>query len=250
MIAIINRIGIFLIAGLCFSFIVFVNGIHAEENIPIGKTYKGPKCVISVGDFTVRIQDAPQEIGDGLREMLQTALFESNYFIVVDRLDTAGISAEQLLSDSFLSNPDEILKQGQMYPAEVMVYGAVVSLEGGGLGLRVKVPAAPARLGGAYHKAKVTIDIRVVDSATGCLIAAKDVEGTALSGRAMVGATVGSMDLPMSLQMFKKTPLELAIRDCIYRAVISLCKTIPKTLFKHRTHSNNSIEKGRVLSKF
>jgi len=234
MILIINRMGIFLFAGLCFSLVLFSKGIHADENIPIGQIYKGPKCVIAVGDFTVRIKNAPQEIGDGLREMLQTALFESNYFIVVDRLDPAGISAEQLLSDSFLSDPDAILKQGQMYTAEVMVYGAVVALEGGGLGLRVKIPGAPTRLGGAYHKAKVTIDIRVVDSASGRVIAAKAVEGTALSGRGMVGATVGGMDLPISLQMFKKTPLELAIRDCIYRAVISLCKTIPRPLFSHR----------------
>ena len=206
----------------------------SQSSFPIGPAYQGPKCVIAVGNFTVAIKGAPQEIGDGLREMLQTALFESNHFIVVDRMDTAGISAEQLLSDSFMANPDAILEQGRMYPAEVLVYGAVTTLEGGGLGLRLKIPGAPVKLGGAYHKAKVTIDLRVVDSASGRVIASQAVEGTALSGRGMVGTTASETGLPLSLKMVQNTPLELAIRDCIYRAVIQLCKSIPQSLFRHR----------------
>ena len=206
----------------------------SQPSFPIGPAYQGPKCTIAVGDFTVAIKGAPQEIGDGLREMLQTALFESNHFIVVDRMDAAGISAEQLLSDSFMANPDAILEQSQMYPAEVLVYGAVTTLEGGGLGLRLKIPGAPVKFGGAYHKAKLTIDLRVVDSATGRVIASQAVEGTALSGRGMVGTTASETGLPLSLKMVQNTPLELAIRDCIYRAVIQLCKSIPQSLFRHR----------------
>lgn len=209
----------------------------AEEEIPMGPAYHGPKCVIAVGDFTVQVRGAPQEIGDGLREMFQTALFESNYFIVVDRSDAAGISAEQLLSESFMSNPDAILQQGQMYPAEVLVYGAVTTLEGGGLGLRLKIPGSPVKLGSTYHKAKVTIDIRVIDSSSGCVIASQTICGTALSGRCMVGTSGIKTALPVTLEMVKNTPLELAIRDCIYRAVINLCNTIPKPLFRHLDHN-------------
>jgi curli biogenesis system outer membrane secretion channel CsgG len=214
---------------LCWS----NSATNAAAEIPIGPAYQGPKCVIAVGDFTVQARGAPQEIGDGLREMLQTALFESNHFIVVDRLDPAGITAEQLLSKSFLSNPDAIIKQGQMDPAEVMVYGAVTALEGGGWGLRLKVPGAPLRLGGAYHNAKVTIDLRVVDSASGQVVAAQSVEGTALSGRGTLGTTETDTALPLTLSMVQNTPLEVAIRDCIYRSVVSLVNAIPRTLFRH-----------------
>jgi curli biogenesis system outer membrane secretion channel CsgG len=227
------RIGILFLAAGHFGLFGFFSITLASEEIPIGSAYQGPKCVIVVGDFSVQVRDAPQEIGDGLREMFQTALFDSNYFIVVDRSDTAGISAEQLLSESFISNPDAILKQGQMYPAGILVYGAVTTLEGGGLGLRLKVPGSPVKLGVAYHKAKVTIDIRVIDSSSGCVIASQSICGTALSGRCMVGTSGIKTALPMTLEMVKNTPLELAIRDCIYRAVISLCKTIPQPLFKH-----------------
>jgi curli biogenesis system outer membrane secretion channel CsgG len=228
------RIVSFVLIVECLMLFWLSPGAHAAEEILMGAAYQGPKCVIAVGDFTVQARGAPQEIGDGLREMLQTALFESNHFIVVDRMDAAGISAEQLLSDSFMANPDAILEQGQMYPAEVLVYGAVTTLQGGGLGLRMKVPGAPVKFGGAYHKAKVTIDLRVVDSASGRVIASQAVEGTALSGRGMVGTTASETGLPLSLKMVQNTPLELAIRDCIYRAVIQLCKSIPQSLFRHR----------------
>lgn len=227
------RIGPLIPALIIFWFAGFHSITLANDEIPLGFAYKGPKCTIAVGDFTVQVRKAPEKIGDGLREMLQTALFESNYFILVDRSDTAGINAEQLLSESFLANPDAILQQNQMKPAEVLVYGAVTALEGGGLGIRLKLPGAPVKLGGAYHKAKVTIDIRLVDSASGRVIAAQAISGTAFSGRGLVDTSTIQSGLPVALKMVQNTPLELAIRDCIYRAVISLCKTIPQTLFRH-----------------
>lgn len=218
----------------CLCFILYYRCLQASEDIPIGPAYQGPKAVIAVGDFAVQAKGAPQEIGDGLREMLLTALFESNYFIVVDRMDPAGISAEQLLSDSFLSNPDAILKKGQMDPAEILIYGTVIALVGSGAGLRVKIPWLPLKLGGKYHQAKVTIELRIVDSASGRVVAALFIDGTAGSGKGMVGTSIGNLDIPVELEMFQNTPLELAIRDCIYRAVVKLTQTIPKTLFRHK----------------
>jgi curli biogenesis system outer membrane secretion channel CsgG len=225
----------FLLRTLWLSLLLlFSQGINAADEIPIGPAYQGPKCVIAVGDFSVAVHGAPVEIGDGLREMLQTALFESNQFVVVDREDPKGISAEQLLSDSFLSNPDAILQQGQMQPAEVLVYGAITTLEGKGCGLRIKVPGAPVKLGGVYHEARVAIDFHVVDSASGRLIATDSVEGTALSGRSTASTAKHDTCLPVKLEIVKNTPLELAIRDCIYRSVINLRKTIPNYLFRHK----------------
>lgn len=227
------RIAALIIAGY-LSFISGLPGSHATEEIPLGQAYQGPKCMISVEDFSVRVQGAPNEVADGLREMLQTALFESNYFVVMDKSTSKGISAEKLLSDSFLSDADAILKQGQTQKGEVSVCAAVTLLEGGGWGLRCKVPGAPVKLGGAYHKAKITIELRVVDSASGRLIAALSVKGDALSGKGMVGTMASECSLPMTLKLIRNTPLELAIRDCIYRAVISLCKIIPQSMFRHR----------------
>lgn len=194
--------------------------------------YNGPKCVIAVGEFGVRIKGAPEDLGDGIREMLITALFESNRFIVVDRTDVAGLTAEQLLSESFMADPDAILEEGRMRPAELIVHGAIVIAEAGGAGLRVKIPWVPTNIGAKHHLARVVLDIRVVDSAGGEVVAAHSIEGTAHSGGAVAGAAVGGLDIPVSLEVVRNTPIELAIRDGIYRLVISLSESIPPSFFR------------------
>ncbi len=205
-----------------------------EASIPLGKAYKGKKCAVSVADFAVQVPGAPPKIGDGLREMLQTSLFESNYFMVVDRQDTKGISAEQLLSKSFMANADAILAQGgQMVPAEVLIYGTITNLEGNGKGLRLKMPWLPLSLGGIHYQAKVTLELRAVDSASGELIATAQSTSKATSGKGSFGTTFTGIDLPVELEMFMNTPLELCIRDSIYKSVIKLCQTIPPRYFTH-----------------
>jgi curli biogenesis system outer membrane secretion channel CsgG len=225
---------IILLLGILISIGVTSAPYAAETEIPMGAAYQGPKAVIAVGDFTVQVPGAPEDIGDGLREMLQTALFESNHFIVVDRADWAGINAEKLLSDSFLKDADAILQPGQTQPAEILVYGAVTTLEGEGCGLRLKVPGTPVKVGGKYHHARVGIDLRLVDTASGKILAAKSVDSSTLSASCEVGASKNKTDLPFKLKLVKNTPIELAIRDCIYRAVISLRAMIPEQMFRHK----------------
>lgn len=229
-----------LFAGRCAAVLLAVllclpaGAAGGQFDIPLGPAYQGPKCMTAVSDFAVEVPGAPQEIGNGLREMLQTALFESNYFIVVDRSDPRGISAEQLLSDSFMANPDAILAKGRMDPAETLIYGTLAALEGGGSGLRVKAPWIPLKVGGAYHKARAVVDLRVVDAASGRVIATARFDGSAVSGRGALGASLGGVDMPVALEMFKNTPLELCIRDSIYRGVVHLCRTIPAEYFRHQ----------------
>lgn len=196
-------------------------------------SYSGPKCLLSVADFAVEIPGAPREVGDGLREMLQTALFQSNHYIVVDRLDTSGISAEQLLSDSFMADADAILLTGQMDPAEVLVYGTLVDLTSSGAGLRVKMPWMPFNAGGGYASTKVIVNLRAVDTASGRVLAASTIESSASAGRGSAGATFTGIDMPVELDMFRNTPIELCLRDAIYRAVIDITQTIPAEYYRH-----------------
>jgi curli biogenesis system outer membrane secretion channel CsgG len=208
------------------------SGLAAEK--PLGQAYHGPKCVVAVGEFGVRLKGAPEDLGEGLREMLITALFESNRFIVVDREDVGGLTAEQLLSDSFMADADTILDRGRQTPAELIVYGAIVTAEAGGAGIRVKIPWIPLKAGGKHHSARIVLDIRVVDTAGGEVVAAHAVEGTAQSGAAMLGTAVSGYDIPVSLEIVRNTPIELAIRDCIHRSVINLSETIPASFFRVR----------------
>ena len=62
--------------------------------------YTGPKARVAVADFEVKAAKATGEIGTGLREMLVTALVNSNRFSVVDRQVLNAVMQEQELGAS------------------------------------------------------------------------------------------------------------------------------------------------------
>jgi len=198
----------------------------------LGSAYTGPKCVAVVGAFTVHLEGAPPEIGEGLRQMLRTALFESNWFHVADREIAAGVAADRLLSDEFLQDADGIIGTGGgSQAAGILVSGALLDLEGGGFGLRVKLPGAPLTVGAASGGARVLMMLQATDVASGSILASIQVEGTAASGRAAVGSALAAGALPVQLAVARNTPLELAFRDCVYRAVVGLITALPPRYF-------------------
>src|SRR5512137_2911706 len=62
--------------------------------------YSGPKARIAVADFEVKAAKATYEIGTGLKEMLVTALMNSNRFRVVERQVLNALMQEQELAAS------------------------------------------------------------------------------------------------------------------------------------------------------
>ncbi|THB76465.1 MAG: hypothetical protein D3926_17380 [Desulfobacteraceae bacterium] len=207
------------------------------EQDRLDMSYNGPRANIAVGDFTVKARGSSRYIGDGLREMLQTALFESNRFYVLDRMDTMGLAAEQKLSYSKMAKRDSVKLGAQMEVAELMFYGTVSEFEAeaSGAGLKASASGLPASAEVGGKNAHMAIDIRVVDVASGKLVGARRIAGSAASYKAVAGTRIGggSSEMPISLGAYKNTPMELAIRDCIYRSVIYACKYLPGSYFRH-----------------
>ena len=199
-----------------------------------------PKATVAVGDFQVRAANAGQFIGDGLREMLLTALHNQGSCIVVERIDIKGIAAEQALSRSPMARPDAAIPERRMDVADIMVYGTVTEFEaeagGGGLQLGVGLFKMPFNIGLAQKEAHMAIDMRVVEVATGRVLVAQRIAGSAQSSQTSLGITpqFGNVSMPASFNSFKNTPMELAIRDCVERATASVVNNIPRQLFRHR----------------
>jgi curli biogenesis system outer membrane secretion channel CsgG len=208
-----------------------------EPTRQLDMNYKGGRAKIAVMDFRVKAAGATIYIGDGLREMLQTALFESERFDVMDRQDMKGLVAEQALSQSQMAARGQKNLAGRMGVAELMMYGTVTEFLKNASGVAASAEAGnlPGKAEVSMENAHMAIDIRVVDAATGRLVAARRIEGSATSGQALVGAKVGGgiTEMPVSLGMYKDTPMELAIRDCIYRAVIYVSNQTPRRYFRY-----------------
>jgi len=117
-------------------------------------------------------------IGDGMADMLVTALVESGKFMVIERKQLAKIIAEQGLGMSGMVTPQSAAKVGKLLGAELIVTGSVTEFGtknnrvGGGLSA-----LSGLNLGLSSQKARAVVDIRLVNTTTGEIIAAKKAEG-------------------------------------------------------------------------
>jgi curli biogenesis system outer membrane secretion channel CsgG len=204
--------------------------------------YSGPKARIAVADFEVKAAKASGEIGSGLRDMMVTALVNSNRFRVVERQVLNAIMQEQELSVSGAAQPDSGLKRGQIKTADLIVTAAVTEFEpqasggsggiggGGGVGSGI----LGGLLGASLNKAQMALDLRIIDTSTSEVLAATRVQGQAsdIAGGIMAGF-FGSWSLGAGLGVYANTPMEKAIRICIIEGVRYLSQTVPANYYKY-----------------
>jgi curli biogenesis system outer membrane secretion channel CsgG len=205
-------------------------------NAAAGERYEGPKARLSVASFTVKAPRAKDVGGDGLADMLATALFESNRYIVLERhaLAVATVHTQR---------------------ADLLVFGAVTEFEPDAAGGSASAPDRGANTKPAGGKKKsgkptfgnilgsmtggvavshVAIDLRVVDARTSRVVAATKVEGKAtdfdLSGlEPLAGSKLG-----VGLSAHARTPMEKAIRLAIHQAVEFVSNETPATYYRYR----------------
>jgi curli biogenesis system outer membrane secretion channel CsgG len=204
--------------------------------------YSGPKARIAVADFDVKAAKAGGEIGTGLREMLVTALINSNRFRVVERQVLNAVMQEQELSASGAAQPGTGPQRGQIKTADLVVTAAVTEFEpqasggaggiggGGGVGSGI----LGGLLGAALNKSHMALDIRIIDTSTSEVLAATRVQGQASDvAGGFMGGFLGSWALGGGLSMYANTPMEKAIRICIIEAVRYISQTIPVNYYKY-----------------
>jgi len=200
--------------------------------------YDGPKARIAVNKFVNKAAQGHGELGQGMADMLTTALFSSNRFIVLDRTDHGAIMAEQDLGASGRIKQETAAPIGQMEGAELLVTGAVTAFKkdaGGAIGgIGVPLGGGGVGLGGGGKQSYMAIDIKVVDTRTGRIVGAATVEGKSTDWFAGFGAAVGGVPVPFGLGAYKNTPMEKAIRVCIVKAVDYISSQTPANYFHTR----------------
>ena len=180
------------------------------------KKYDGPEDRIAVGDVQVKAAGASAEIGDGLREMMVTALFNTNRFIVLERQAIQDVMLEQDLGASGRVKTQTAAPIGQLEEAELLVYGVVSEFRMGasGGGLNLALPNLPFGIGGGTSNTHMAIDVRAVDMVTGRILFATRVEGKAADYDVGVGTRIGGgrTVMPIGLIAYNNTSMEKAIK--------------------------------------
>lgn len=215
---------------------------HTESSVPqTMPPYSGPKARIAVARMNVTAAKGNSAIGDGLRDMLVTALMESNRFAVLERQDLNAVLAEQELSASGAVAQTARVQRGQLKGADLLVVGTVSEFEphasgmGGGIGGGGWGGIALAGIGAMTRKAHIGIDIRVIDPVTSEVLFSKHIVGEARDNAmgALLGAPLSGGALGGGLGVYANTPTEKAVRICIGEAVSFIAQNTPAQYFKY-----------------
>lgn len=162
---------------------------------------------IAVQPFDAR--DQGPAVGAGMGDMLTNALFNTNKFIVVERDRLSDVMAEQDLGDSNRFKKTTAAPKGQLEGAELLVRAAITSFEPKCSGGSIILVSA--------KEACITVNLRILDTATGRVVNATTVEATSASRS--IGLVYSGGELPIGLGAYSKTPMEKAIRNAIEAAV-------------------------------
>jgi curli biogenesis system outer membrane secretion channel CsgG len=159
-------------------------------------------------------------IGVGLKEMFLAVSSSSNHFKILNQGNPQEANP----------SPDLIINVA-VTDFEPQASGGSAGTGGGG---GVNSGVLGGLLGATLNKAHIALDIRVTDAATAQIVAQGRVQGQAtdISGAVMAGSFSG-WALGSNLFAYANTPMEKAIRICIFEAVRYITRSIPEKYYKY-----------------
>jgi curli biogenesis system outer membrane secretion channel CsgG len=204
-----------------------VEGTPIATAIPALPPLKGPKKSLAVTDFENTSSFTGEwNLGSGIADMLTTALIQADRFIVVERPKIRSILREQSLLPSGGTFPGAGAKTGSLIPAQIGVSGTVTdfSFEKEKTGTAAEQQNVGAGL--VTGVARVAINLRILDTATGQVLFSDSVERKGTYTGAEADYTTKS--LAIGGENFPKTPLGKAtqetIDDAAYRIALNMDK--------------------------
>ena len=199
---------------VALAFILF-SGAWADQ-----KSLAVMKFTTTAGGGSSFWYNASWDIGEGMAEMLATALVETGKFKVLERQQINDVLGEQDLGASGRVDAATAAKLGKILGARYLIYGTVNEFEysksGGGGGVRI----GGLRVGASEAKARVGMDVRIVDAVTSEILFSTRTAADASRTGFKVGYS--GADFGADLGAFQKTPLGEATRKAIVDTVAKM----------------------------
>jgi len=216
-----------LLIGGCSWFFKPGSGGGAFQPLP---PYSGPKARLAVSEIEVISPKANTEIATGLKDMLITALINTNRFFVVPRQASNDQAHPQE------PQPDLIIS-GALVEFEPQPSGGKAGIGGGG---GTASGALGGLLGVPLNKARLSLDVRIIEApnlrplTTGMCLKGQASDFTLINSNAIIS----SWPLSKELAIYSRTPMEKAIRICITEVIRYLAENIPQRYYKHKNERN------------
>jgi curli biogenesis system outer membrane secretion channel CsgG len=181
-------------------------------------------------------------IGDGVADMLATALVKSGKFFVIERKELDKVLAEQHLGASGAVTPETAAKAGKVLGVELLVIGGVTEF-----GIKEREVSGGIKVFGAgvgHKSARAVVDIRLVNSTTAEIIAAETEEGT----ESTLGVGVRYQDIDFSsVSRWNDTDIGKACREAVDKCVELIVENMEKVPWSGKVLKLNS--DGTVVMK-
>ncbi|MGD9873389.1 MAG: CsgG/HfaB family protein [Kiritimatiellia bacterium] len=180
--------------------------------------YKGLKHSIGCKDFDNEAGwHGEWQLGENLSIMLESALFDTGRFVLVEREKLQDVIAEQdLVSSGRAAQTKKVAQTGKIRPAKYLASGAVTTVEDNQSGGRGGISIKGISVGMKKNEAQITIIAKLIDTTTSEIVAKKSITGKAGGTGLDVGVYKGGVGV--DLGGFKKTPIGQAAQDCINQA--------------------------------
>jgi len=189
----------------------------SNADLKLGE-YKGLKQAIGCKDFENQAGWHGQwDLGNNLSILLESALFDSGRFVIVERekLNDLGASGRA-------AGGAKVAQTGKIRSARYLATGAITTVEESQSGADGGISFKGIRVGGGRSEAQVTIIVKLIDTTTGEIVAKESVTGKAGNTALRVGLSYHSLGTEMG--GFVKTPLGQAAQDCINQAAAFIAK--------------------------
>ncbi len=177
------------------------------------------KPTIAVAEFKNQSGAAWWRGGMGweIAGMVTNELASTGHFRVVERNKLQHVLREQDLAASGRIRRSTAARMGQLTGAKYLVLGTVTSYEEATEGTDAGFSFKGISIGGKKKNAYVAVDLRVVDSTTGEIVAARTIEAKAKSGGLRLG--LHKWGFGGRFGKFSKTPAGKAVRACVMHIV-------------------------------
>jgi curli biogenesis system outer membrane secretion channel CsgG len=181
---------------------------------------------VAVSRFEDRTGSGYNHIGSGVADMLTTALVKAGKFNVIERQELDKVLDEQKLGASGLVTPESAPKVGKLLGVELLVIGSISEFGK----TESKISGGFSLLGGGikHTNARAVVDIRLINTVTGEIVAAEKEEGEESS----TGLAVRYEDIDFdNTNSWDNTDIGKACRKAVDGAVELIVKNMAKIPF-------------------
>ncbi len=210
------------------------------------KSYAGSRARVSVAEvkdqtagggvsahWMERYRITWREIGEGMREMLVTALFQTKRFVLLERDLLPEILKEQDLGGTGRVAQGTAAATGGIIGTDLIITGAVTEFVADAYGAKGAADAWGTQVDASVNKGYVGLDIRIIDAKTSEIVVATRVTGRT-SDFGLEADPGEEAKLPVSLSIFARKPAERAIRSAIQKAVADMIRLTPPEYFRNK----------------